>query len=129
MVKFLFESGDVFEEHNGSSNCIGDAKDFREQVPFVVLTELFSCNGKWLTREACNDAVHQAAKWRCWEVLKIAAPNRGWLQGRVFHTRSECGARRGFPLSKSHMAGMDSVPSEGGGNANVEHPCSGTKAE
>lgn len=91
VIEFFFKSGDVFEKEKPSSGCVGLFEDFREQVPVIVAAFTLSGNAVRLAWEAGCDAVHQATKCCTWEGFQISAPNRGRLQGLVFHTRSERG--------------------------------------
>lgn len=99
IVELPFDPGDVFEEKNPSSGCIRETEERRQEVPFVVPALLLSGDTVRLARDARHESVNHASKRLRWQVFHIAAPNRGWLQGRVFHARFEHGTRFGLPLN------------------------------
>jgi hypothetical protein len=59
------------------------------------------------------------------KVLKVAAPNRSWLQGLVFHPRHENGRSVGVPLDVTHNPSAGDCEQD----SFIEHTDSGAKAE
>ena len=98
-------SRDVFEENESWTAFIDDSADIGPEVALVIGSFVLAGDAVWLTREAGGNNVHSASESLGSEVLKVAAPNRSWLQGRVFHPRQEDGRSVGFPLDVSQNAG------------------------
>lgn len=107
--------------------CAGLANDFGDGGPnpsLIVKSRSLSGRAPRLAREASSDRIHRSAPGGCVELFKIAAPNRRWLQGLVFHPRQENGRSKGFPLDVAHSAA-----SEGQFDGKVEHSGPGAESE
>jgi hypothetical protein len=70
---------DVLQSEPARTASIGDVEDVEEQAGSPAVEAVAAAgNGKILAGEACNDAIHQSSKLRCWEFGEIAAPYRRW---------------------------------------------------
>jgi len=112
------KSPDIFEKDPSGSNLANDAHDGGENPALVLRASAFPSNGHGRAGEASHDAIHGSGPLGPVDILQVAAPNRSWLQGRVFHPGQENGRSIGFPLSVSHHPGVGDCEAE----SLVEHP-------
>jgi hypothetical protein len=107
------ESGDVLEEDQSRVNCADNVGDLRPQ-PAIVLDAAPPASGAGgLAGEPCADEIHPDKRAGV-QFSDVTAPNRSWLQDRVFHPRQEAGCRVGIPfdVAQNAQAGDGEVESE-----------------
>ena len=73
-----------------------------------------------LARGRSREDVHQATKRAAVEGSQRAAPNRGRLQGRLFHTLAEDVRSERVPLDIQRSFGSEAEPFERGLHSKVE---------
>jgi hypothetical protein len=95
----------VFEKQVRCLALICDVKDVvEESTSFSFKTDLLSCNGEVLAREASNDEVNHASKVSDGDLGEIAAPHSRWLQSSRFHERNKLACCGCFPFSVQNVA-------------------------
>ena len=98
------DSGDVLKEHKGRPRLADNAGDVAPEPARAVLRGSLPCGADFLTGEPSSDEIHRATPRSAIEGRDIV-PNRGAVQGRVFHPRHEEGRAVAFPLNVANSAG------------------------
>jgi len=116
--------GDVFQEDEGRLDLADDAGDMGPEVSRVVRPPALTRDRERLARISRSDDIHRAAPWAAVEAGNVA-PDRCWIQGRLFHPCHENGRGVGFPFDMAHS----SISGHGNGEPEVEPACAGTERE
>src|SRR6266700_730438 len=115
---------DVFEEDVCRPALRDDSCDLGPEPSGVSLAESLACGGHCGAGVSSSDETH-SRKWSGIELFQVAAPNRRWLQGLVFHPRQEHGRGVGIALDTGHQA----CPQSGEPQPELDPSGSGGEAE
>jgi len=116
------EAWDVFQEQPAAGLHVhDDPKDSRPEPAFIFNAFLIARRTPRLARETSTDPVDVSAQRAGVHLRDVAAPNRRWLQARIFHPRQERGRSVAVPLTVTHNAAGPAKELESGAEAFVEH--------
>ena len=113
-------SADVFEEAPARVDFVDESCDPRPEMSRVVDSLSFSGLGERLAWVSANDAIHEASPLLAMKGMKIR-PNRRWIQGFLFHARSQDVCSERFVLN----AADDASSRDRHSDADVKHPGAG----
>lgn len=117
-------SGDVLEEASSGPDFVDKAGNIRPQVAGIGSPGAATGCTEWLTRVAANDAIHDSTPRSAVEGSQISE-NRRFIQGTVFHARSQYCDGICLDLDKADRASISARQMD----AEIEPPGSRAKAE
>lgn len=104
---------DVLEEDPSWSDLADDPRDFRPEVPRILLSPAMAGRAEGLAGIAGSDEMNAAAPRAAVEGSQVV-PDRSRIQGLVRHPGHESGRCMGFPLDEAHgaISGLGDVQAE-----------------